>query len=94
MRTSRRGTAATYCENSFEQAGAVRPFQLVRSKTVKQYIVDAYTGKPFSGNPAAVRVMDHWPSEESMMNLAMENHRITIRGDAALVAVTELVAEL
>ena len=41
---------------------------------MKQYIVDAFTDKPFSGNPAAVCVMDRWPSEESMMNLAMENN--------------------
>jgi PhzF family phenazine biosynthesis protein len=41
---------------------------------MKQYIVDAFTRKPFSGNPAAVCVMDNWPSEESMMNLAMENN--------------------
>ncbi len=31
---------------------------------MKQYIVDAFTNKPFSGNPAAVCVMDKWPSEE------------------------------
>ena len=42
--------------------------------TMKQYIVDAFTDKPFSGNPAAVCVMDSWPSEESMMKLAMENN--------------------
>ena len=41
---------------------------------MKQYIVDACTDKPFSGNPAAVCVMDSWPSEESMMKLAMENN--------------------
>ena len=41
---------------------------------MKQYIVDAFTDKPFSGNPAAVCVMDNWPSEESMMKLAMENN--------------------
>ena len=41
---------------------------------MKQYIVDAFTNKPFSGNPAAVCVMDSWPSEESMMKLAMENN--------------------
>ena len=37
---------------------------------MKQYIVDAFTNKPFSGNPAAVCVMDKWPSEEFMKNLA------------------------
>ncbi len=41
---------------------------------MKQYIVDAFTDKPFSGNPAAVCVMDRWPSEVSMMKLAMENN--------------------
>lgn len=41
---------------------------------MKQYIVDAFTSEPFSGNPAAVCVMEKWPSEESMMNLAMENN--------------------
>ena len=40
---------------------------------MKQYIVDAFTEKPFSGNPAAVCVMDRWPKEEYMRNLAMEN---------------------
>lgn len=41
---------------------------------MKQYIVDAFTGKPFAGNPAAVCVMERWPSEKSMMKLAMENN--------------------
>lgn len=41
---------------------------------MKQYIVDAFTDKPFSGNPAAVCVMDSWPSEEVMMKLVMENN--------------------
>ena len=41
---------------------------------MKQYIVDAFTNKPFSGNPAAVCILDSWPSESSMMKLAMENN--------------------
>lgn len=41
---------------------------------MKQYIVDAFTNKPFSGNPVAVCVMDSWPTEEAMMKLAMENN--------------------
>ena len=41
---------------------------------MKQYIVDAFTNKPFSGNPAAVCVMESWTSEEAMMKLAMENN--------------------
>jgi len=45
-----------------------------KGNAMKQYIVDAFTDKPFSGNPAAVCVMESWPSEESMMKLAMENN--------------------
>ena len=41
---------------------------------MKQYIADAFTNKPFAGNPAAVCVMESWPSEEAMMKLAMENN--------------------
>ena len=41
---------------------------------MKQYIVDAFTTTPFSGNPAAVCVMENWPGEESMRKLAMENN--------------------
>lgn len=40
---------------------------------MKQYIVDAFTSVPFAGNPAAVCVMDSWPSETAMKKLAMEN---------------------
>ena len=41
---------------------------------MKQYIVDAFTATPFSGNPAAVCVMERWPSENAMMKLALENN--------------------
>ena len=41
---------------------------------MKQYIVDAFTRERFSGNPAAVCVMDRWSAEESMKKLAMENN--------------------
>ena len=41
---------------------------------MKQYVVDAFTDKPFAGNPAAVCVMDHWPSDGFMMKMAMENN--------------------
>lgn len=41
---------------------------------MRQYIVDAFTSEPFSGNPAAVCVMDRWPSEAFMKHLAGENN--------------------
>ena len=41
---------------------------------MKQYIVDAFTDKPFHGNPAAVCVMDRWISDETMQAIAAENN--------------------
>ena len=41
---------------------------------MRQYIVDAFTNKIFSGNPAAVCVMDEWPEETWMMQFAAENN--------------------
>ena len=41
---------------------------------MKQYIVDAFTDKIFSGNQAAICVMSSWPCEKLMMNIARENN--------------------
>lgn len=41
---------------------------------MKQYIVDAFTDKVFSGNPAAVCVLDRFPDETLMKNIAAENN--------------------
>ncbi|MGX8698361.1 MAG: PhzF family phenazine biosynthesis protein, partial [bacterium] len=41
---------------------------------MKQFIIDAFTERPFSGNPAAVCLMETWPTEEGMRKLAMENN--------------------
>lgn len=41
---------------------------------MKQYIVDAFTDRVFSGNPAAVCVVEKFPSDELMMNIAKENN--------------------
>lgn len=41
---------------------------------MKQYIVDAFTDKVFHGNPAAICVLEQWPSEELMMNMTIENN--------------------
>lgn len=41
---------------------------------LKQYIVDAFTDKIFSGNPAAVCVMEQWPDDSLMMQIAAENN--------------------
>ncbi len=41
---------------------------------MKQYIVDAFTDKVFSGNPAAVCVMDEGLPEDLMMGITRENN--------------------
>ncbi len=41
---------------------------------MKQYVVDAFTDKIFSGNPAAVSVLDSFPSEDIMQSIADENN--------------------
>ena len=41
---------------------------------MKQYIVDAFTREIFGGNPAAVCVMDAWPSDDLMQKIAIENN--------------------
>lgn len=41
---------------------------------MRQYVVDAFTDKVFSGNPAAVCIMDQWISDELMLSIAKENN--------------------
>lgn len=41
---------------------------------MKQYMVDAFTDKVFSGNPAAVCVLDVWADDQLMKNIALENN--------------------
>ena len=41
---------------------------------MKQYIADAFTDKIFSGNPAAVCVLDKWLDDELMLKIARENN--------------------
>lgn len=43
-------------------------------KKVKIYQVDAFTDRLFSGNPAAVCILDAWISEETMQFIAAENN--------------------
>ena len=41
---------------------------------MKQYIVDAFTEQIFHGNQAAICVLDTWPSDKLMINIAKENN--------------------
>ena len=41
---------------------------------MKQYIVDAFTDKIFSGNSAAICILEEWISDEVMLSIAVENN--------------------
>lgn len=41
---------------------------------MKLYVVDAFTNKLFGGNPAGVCVLDSWPEEKLMQQIAFENN--------------------
>src|SRR5688500_18935377 len=41
---------------------------------VKIFQIDAFTNKLFSGNPAAVCMLDKWLSDELMQSIAAENN--------------------
>ncbi|HWD25175.1 MAG TPA: PhzF family phenazine biosynthesis isomerase, partial [Acidimicrobiales bacterium] len=56
--------------------------------TLELTVVDAFTSRPFSGNPAAVAVVDHFPSERAMQDVAAEMNLsetafVVPRGDRA-----------
>ena len=36
--------------------------------------VDAFARRPFEGNPAAVCMLDHWPDDSTLANIAAENN--------------------
>ena len=38
------------------------------------YQVDAFTSKPFAGNPAAVVPLSEWLPKETMLQIAAENN--------------------
>ncbi len=41
---------------------------------MKQYIVDVFTDRVFSGNQAAVCVLENWLADDLMQNIAKENN--------------------
>ena len=43
-------------------------------KTIKLYHVDAFTDRIFSGNPAAVCMLDAWLDDETMQSIGNENN--------------------
>ena len=43
-------------------------------KRIKIFQVDAFTNNLFSGNPAAVCLLDNWLPDEVMQSIALENN--------------------
>lgn len=41
---------------------------------IKQYVVDAFTDKIFTGNPAAICIMEKFPEDDVMIKMAIENN--------------------
>jgi PhzF family phenazine biosynthesis protein len=41
---------------------------------IPTYQVDAFTGKVFKGNPAAVCPLEHWIEDQMLQNIALENN--------------------
>lgn len=41
---------------------------------MKQYVVDAFTDRVFAGNPAAICIMEQWPTDDLMMKITCENN--------------------
>lgn len=47
---------------------------LTRTCLLRLYQIDAFTSRPFSGNPAAVMLLEHWLDDAMMQAIAMENN--------------------
>ena len=41
---------------------------------MKYYVVDVFTDKLFHGNPAGVCLLDKWPEDSVMQQIAFENN--------------------
>ena len=46
----------------------------MKKKVLKQYVVDAFTDRVFSGNPAAICILEQWLSDDMMMSITKENN--------------------
>jgi PhzF family phenazine biosynthesis protein len=56
------------------RAAAWLPLMKRKTYMIRQYLVDAFTDRLFQGNPAAVCVLDEWPDESLMKQIAAENN--------------------
>ena len=46
----------------------------IQRKELKIYQVDAFAGAPFTGNPAAVCLLEEWLPDRLLQNIAAENN--------------------
>ncbi|TXT38590.1 MAG: hypothetical protein FD138_325 [Planctomycetota bacterium] len=44
----------------------------MQGSRIRYFVVDAFTNRPFQGNPAAVVPLDHWKEDSWLQNVAME----------------------
>ncbi len=58
----------------FSSNTLILKFYLVQVLHMHMYQVDAFTDKPFTGNPAAVLILNNWPSNALMQAIAFENN--------------------
>ena len=42
---------------------------------IRQYVVDAFTHRVFSGNPAAICILEHWLPDAVMQAIARDPQR-------------------
>jgi PhzF family phenazine biosynthesis protein len=47
---------------------------MMKSSRIRYYVVDAFTNRPFKGNPAAVVTLEQWKDDFWLQNVAMEMH--------------------
>jgi len=57
-----------------ETSVPIKQNKTMKKHLLKLYQVDAFTDNLFSGNPAAVCIMDTWISDELMQSIATENN--------------------
>ena len=46
-----------------------------KMKVMKQYVVDAFTDKVFTGNPAAICIMEQWLSDETIAKVKSKSRK-------------------
>src|SRR5688572_22639569 len=51
---------------------SITPMEALDVGRIRYFIVDAFTNRPFSGNPAAVVPLDYWREDEWLQNVALE----------------------